>query len=346
VFKNKQRSETVVGLELDPSHLAAAEVDLNGRITVSKGAVARLRPGVLRDGEVVDTAQLSESLRKLFADNDLGTHVRLGVANQRIVVRTLDLPLTNDAQALELAVRASAPDHIPVPMDEAVLDYQSLGTVETDEGPRTRVALVAVRRETIDRLVTAAHDAGLTLAGIDLSAFAMVRALRNPGAPEAALYINLAGLTNVAVANDSGCLFTRAAAGGLHAITQTLAESRGLTLEHAAGWMQHVGFVTPLDEIEGDAELVAAVRQVLEDGVHEIADSVRNSLNFYRMQQSAEQVERAVLTGPAVVIPGLVDELAKLLGVPVEAAVVATALEGPETGCLTVAAGLAVGETP
>ena len=32
------------------------------------------------------------------------------------------------------------------------------------------------------------------------------------------LYVNLAGLTNVAVANDTGCLFTRAAAGGLDAI--------------------------------------------------------------------------------------------------------------------------------
>jgi type IV pilus assembly protein PilM len=347
MLKSRRRQDkTVVGLEMDPSHIAAAEVHVNGRLTVKKGAVADLRSGILRDGEVVDTVGLSDALRTLFADNDLGTNVRIGVANQRIVVRTLDLPVVHDDKALELAVQASAPDHIPVPMDEAVLDFQSLGTVDTPEGPRTRVVIVAVRRETIDRIVTAAHDAGLKLAGIDLSAFAMVRALRSAGSEHAVLYINLAGLTNVAVANDSGCLFTRAAAGGLDAIAQTLAERRGLTLEHAQGWMRHVGLTTPVTAVEGDAELVAAVRQTLDEGVHQVADTVRNSLNFYRMQDSAEIVDRAALTGPAVAIPGFADELAVQLSMPVEAAVVATDVEGADSGRLTVAAGLAVHDTP
>ena len=347
MFKPRRRQEkTIVGLELDPSHVAAAEVHVNGQIMVSKGAVADLRPGVLRDGEVVDTAALSDVLRTMFADHALGTNVRIGVANQRIVVRTLDLPLVNDPAALEAAVRAGAPDHIPVPMDEAVLDFQPLGTVETAAGPRTRVVIVAVRRDMIDRLVTATSDAGLTLAGIDLSAFAMVRALRPAGTQQAVLYINLAGLANVAVANDTGCLFTRAAAGGLDAIVQTLSERRGLTMEHARGWLQHVGLSTPIVAVEGDPELVAAVRQTLDEGVHQVADTVRNSLNFYRMQDSAEPVERAVLTGPAVAIPGFAEELATQLHLPVESALVATDEEGADAGRLTVAAGLALGDTP
>jgi type IV pilus assembly protein PilM len=347
MFKSRRRQEkTIVGLEMDPSHIAAAEVHVNGQIMVTKGAVAYLRAGVLRDGEVVDTAALSDELRSLFAEHELGTRVRIGVANQRIVVRTLDMPLVSDAAALEEAVRAGAPDHIPVPMDEAVLDFQSLGTVETPAGPRTRVVIVAVRRDMIDRLVSAANDAGLEVEGIDLSAFAMVRALRATGTQHAVLYVNLAGLTNVAVANDTGCLFTRAASGGLDAIAQTLSDRRGLTMEHARGWLQHVGLSTPLDEIEGDAELVAAVRQALDEGVHQVADTVRNSLNFYRMQESAETVERAVLTGPAVAIRGFAEELAAQLHLPVESALVATDVEGADSGRLTVAAGLALDDTP
>jgi type IV pilus assembly protein PilM len=341
MFKSRRQDKTIVGLELDPSHLAAAEVHVNGSITVKKGAVAELRPGILRDGEVQDVVALSDELRTLFADNNLGTRVRLGVANQRIVVRTLDLPVLADEKALEEAVRVSAPDHIPVPIDEAVLDFQPLGVVETPAGPRTRVVIVAVRRDMIDRLVAATQAAGLRVEGIDLSAFAMVRALRTAGAEHAVLYVNLAGLTNVAVANDTGCLFTRAAAGGLDAIAQTLSERRGLTMEHSRGWMRHVGLETPLDEVEGDAELVAAVRQTLEEGVHQVADTVRNSLNFYRMQDSADTVERAVLTGPAVSIPGFTQRLAEQLNLPVESAVVAVDFEGAEIGRLTVAAGLA-----
>jgi type IV pilus assembly protein PilM len=344
--KNRSAKNAVVGLELDPSHLAAAQVEVNGQISVSKGAISELRPGILRDGEVADLEGLTHELRTLFADNDLGTHVRLGVANQRIVVRTVDVPPLTDPAALEEAVKLAAPDHIPMAMDEAVLDFQPLGLVGTPDGPRMRVVIVAVRREMIDRLVTAATDAGLTIEGIDLSAFAMVRALRAAGTEHAVLYINVAGLTNVAVANDNGCLFTRAASGGLEAIVTSLAERRGLTVEHARGWMRHVGLTAPLNTIEGDAEHVAATRQALEDGVHQLADTVRNSLNFYRTQDSAEAVEHAVLTGPAVAVPGFAPRLAELLHMPVETAMVAVPEQGFDAGRLTVAAGLAVAETP
>ena len=79
--------------------------------------------------------------------------------------------------------------------------------------------------------------------------------------------------------------------------------------------------------------------------MHQLADTVRNSLNFYRMQDNAEAVERALLTGSAVAIPGFADGLAEQLKLPVEIAVVATdeSLEGDvDSGRLTVAAGLAV----
>ena len=345
MLKSRRRQEkTIVGLEMDPSHLAAAQVEVKGGVSVARGAVAELRPGILRDGEVADPVALTEELRKLFAENQLPTTVRLGVANQRIVVRTLDVPVVEDPKALEAAVRAAAPDHIPVPMDEAVLDFQPLGEVDTPDGPRNRVVIVAVRREMIERLVSATREAGLELEGIDLAAFGMVRALAPASASEhAILYVNVAGLTNVAVANGSGCLFTRAAAGGLDAVVHTLSERRGLTQEHARQWMQHVGLLTPLEEVEGDAELVAATRAALEEGVHQLADTVRNSLNFYRMQEGAETVERALMTGPVLAIPGFADKLSEQLKLPVEPAfVVVDGDDESDPARLAVAAGLAI----
>jgi type IV pilus assembly protein PilM len=341
VFKKRSSQTTIVGLELDPGHVAAAEVSVNGSITVKRGAVAQLRPGALRDGEVVDAAELAQTLKTLFEENDLPRHVRIGIAHQRIVVRTLDLPRLDDEKALAAAVKVEAPDHIPMPIGEAVIDWRSLGHVESPAGPRTRVVVVAVRREMVERLVGVAREAGLTVAGIDLSAFGMVRALGGVDRG-ARLYVNVAGLTNVAVANASGCLFTRAASGGLEELAHTLSERRALTLEHAHQWMRHVGLVAPVEEIEGDPDLIAAVRTLLADGVHQLADTVRNSLNFYQMQESAERVEDGVLTGPAVEIPGFTERLSEQLRLPLEPAVVKADGDIAGLGSLTVAAGLAV----
>src|SRR4051794_6611589 len=259
--KKNARQAAVVALDLEPSHIAAAEVHVNGRLSVARAAVAPLRPGILRDGEVADVPALTDALKELWAEHKLPTRVRLGVANQRIVVRTLDLPPLEDDKALAAAVQVEAPDHIPMPMDEAVLDFQPVGMIDTPGGPRRRVVVVAVRREMVERLVESARAAGLKLEGIDLSAFALVRAL---GPVEgSALFINMAGLTNVAVASGGHCLFTRAAAGGLDMLVQTLAERRGLTSEHAAQWLNHVGLERPLDEVDGDTEVVASARAVL-----------------------------------------------------------------------------------
>src|SRR6185503_10061810 len=216
-------------------------------------------------GEVQDSQGLADALREFFGQHELPTRVRLGIANQRIVVRSIDLPVTLEDKELRQAVESVAPDHIPMPMDEAVVDFQSLGVVSTPQGPRSRVVTAAVRRDMVERMALACTDAGLAREGIDLSAFAMVRALA-PTGPEALLYINVAGLTNVAVANEAGCLFTRAAAGGLDAVVHTLSDRRGLTYEHASQWMQHVGLLTPLEEVDGDPELVAATRAALEEG--------------------------------------------------------------------------------
>jgi type IV pilus assembly protein PilM len=345
VFKKRSSSQAaIVGLDLDPGHIAAAEVTVNGSLSLKRGAVSPLRPGILRDGEVADVPALADALRAFFAENGLSTHVRLGIANQRIVVRTLDLPPLDNDKAIAAAVKLQAPDHIPMPMDEAVIDWQSLGIVMSPDGqPRTRVVVVAVRREMVDRLVSASREAGLTLEGIDLSAFGMVRALAGGHKADGAmLYISVAGLTNVAVANASGCLFTRAAAGGLDAMAHSLSERRALTVEHSHQWMRHVGLHAPLEAVDGDAELVAAVRAVLEEGVHQLADTVRNSLNFYRTQESAERVEHGMVTGGAVAIPGFVEALSELLRLELKPAVVGSDDEEADLGRLTVAAGLAV----
>jgi type IV pilus assembly protein PilM len=111
--------------------------------------------------------------------------------------------------------------------------------------------------------------------------------------------------------------------------------------------MLHVGLAAPVEGIEGDLDLIEATRSTLEDGVVELADSLRNSLNFYRTQETSEPVEMGVVTGTAVTIPGFVERLSEHLRLPLEARTVPAAGDADtDTGRLTVAAGLAVAERP
>ena len=82
----------------------------------------------------------------------------------------------------------------------------------------------------------------------------MVRALHRAGPDdELVLYLAIGGLTNLAVARGTDCTFARASGGGVEALAVELAERAALTLEHAHGWLAHVGVQDPVEDIEGDA---------------------------------------------------------------------------------------------
>ncbi len=61
----------------------------------------------------------------MFAEHKLGKRVRLGVANQRIVMRTIDLPPLTDEKQIASAVQFQAQEHIPMPLDQAVLEHHT-----------------------------------------------------------------------------------------------------------------------------------------------------------------------------------------------------------------------------
>jgi type IV pilus assembly protein PilM len=343
-----KRSKTLVGIDIDSTGIAAASVAVNGRVRVERAALTPLEPGIIRDGEVADVDGLAEALRTLYRENKgLDKRVRVGLANQKIVVRVVDLPYLEDPKELDAAVRFHAQDQLPMPIEHAVIDHLPLDTISDETGRRQRVLLVAARREMVERILSALRAAGVKPVGIDLSAFAMVRALYRPGPEdEHVLYLAIGGLTNLAVARGKDCTFARASGSGVEALAVELAERSQLTREHAHEWLVHVGVETPIEMIEGEDEIVANARQILLDGVRRIAADVRSSLDFHRMQDDAASVSRAVMTGPATAIPGFADALASELDMPVDAGSIDGVPDGMDAGRVTVAAGLALTEAP
>ncbi len=231
---------TVVGLDVQPGYVAAVQAHVNGGIVVERAAAAPLAPDIMREGEVLDERELGLALRELFEDGQLGKRVRVGLANQRTVLRTLELPPVTDRKELDAAVRFQAEDQVPMPLASAVLDYHSLGVFDTPNGPRQRVIVVAAQREMVERMLRAVSHAGLRAEGVDLSAFALIRSLYRPGVAqgegegtERVLYLNVGGLTNMAIAEGTLCRFTRVVGGGLEAMASEIAERKGIPLVDA-----------------------------------------------------------------------------------------------------------------
>jgi len=381
----RRSAADVVGLDIQPGHIAAVQARVNGSVVAERAATLPLPADTVREGEVLDESVLGESLRALFRDSGLSKRVRIGVANQRTVLRTLELPPITDRKELDAAVRFQAQEQVPMPLANAVLDFHALGVHDTPVGPRQQVVLVAAQRDMVARLLAAVRSAGLRPEGVDLSAFALIRSLYRSDAEHdgRVLYLNVDGLTNMAIAEGAVCRFTRVVGGGLEAMASELAERRGVAVADARASIataelpaqpapaqestvpppvlpeEDVTAVVdapspePEPELAVDTDGLSAdtdLRVVLENGIREIAGEVRNSLEFHRSQEGGGEVTLVVLSGAALDVPGFADSLEAELGVAVTRETVGMA-DGALDGAgdvspqrLAVAAGLAIEE--
>jgi len=313
----------LVGLKIGASQLAAATVTNNGSAELLKIARYELEPGIVVGGELRDPERLSEALRKFFAENDLPRrNVRLGVANNRIGVRTFEIAGVDDPDQLDNAVRFRAQETLPIPIEEAVLDYHVLSETKDAAGQSVkRVLLVVAYRDLVDRYVGACRTAGIELAGIDLEAFALLRAMRAPQESEdgAALVVVAVGhdRSTFAVSDGRVCEFARVLEWGGNSLNVALARA----LDVAPSETEQLKRQLDLGEATSSTELTETQLQSATDAIRRqievFARQLVSSLQFYQNQPGSLSIGEIVLTGGTAHMRGLAEELERLIGVTV-----------------------------
>jgi type IV pilus assembly protein PilM len=350
-------AKRIVGLKIGASQLSAATVANNGHAEVLQTARTPLDPGIVTGGELRDPDALAEALKEFFAKNKLPRRgVRLGIATNRIGVRTLEIVGIDDPKQLANAIRFRAQEALPIPIDEAVLDYQVLAESTNDEGASVRkILLVLAYRDLVDRYVGACRKAGIGLVGIDLEAFALLRALAAPREEgiqaTAALVAVTVGhdRTTFAVSDGRVCEFTRVLDWGGATLNTAVAR----VLEKAPSEVDEIKHLLTLDGSEVPhgltAEQAQACREALRRQVQTFARELVSSLQFYQNQPGSLGIGEIVITGGTAHLSGFAADLERLIGVrvrvgdPLVRVKLGKKFKEPEQlGSLSVAIGLGI----
>ncbi len=178
-------ARTSVGLDIGTRTVHVAEVaGGRGAPTITNFGGVALPEGAVREGEIVDTAAVADAIKELYGAAKLkNKKVNLGVANQRVVVRQIDLPWMEESE-LRSSLPFQVQEFIPIPVEDAQLDYHVLQEVEDEEeGSRTlRILLVAAHKDMLAAHMEAAQAAGLKPVGVDLNPFAQLRVVARDNA--------------------------------------------------------------------------------------------------------------------------------------------------------------------
>lgn len=326
----------VVGLDVGTHAVRAAEVSFGrGMPTLQRFGQVALPFGAVVGGEVVDVPTVAAALRRLWKEAGFSSKkVVVGVANQRVVARTAELPAMPDAE-LRSALRYQVQELIPIPVDDAVLDHQVIERVVGDDGKETlRLLVVAAHKDMLRSLLAALDGAGLAAKRIDYIPFALVRALHvdgfdlgdEQGRPIAEAIVDVgAGVTNVVVHEHGVPRFVRTSNTGGNAVVDSLTADLGIDLETAEALNRRAdqGSSDPTEARAG--ELATA-------SVSSLVTEIRGSLDFHLAQAAGTPLSRIVLTGGGSRAPGLATRLQSLVGVPVAMAEPLRSIELGSTG--------------
>ena len=326
-------------MDIDRGAIKAVQISRSGEdYTLRHTGYRRLPPGVIEDGEVADFEILVRELKEFWETHDFkGKKVVIGVANQKVVVRLLDLPHM-EPDDLKSAIGFEAQDHIPMPLDEAVLDYVVVGPQE--EGREMdRIMIVAAQRDMIDGFTAAIRKAGLRPVGVDVKALSLLRsALPDSLFDEGAfLLMDISPeITSLVVSQGGTPTLTRFVLGGSNNFVRAIAEVSDIPEEDAEKHLMNpqIALGDALEETEPDMNeeddpaeeyseedrldpaLMFDIRRGLEDAVQLLAEDVQRSIEYHYSQPGAREVSQVFVSGEGALVSGLDSYIGELLDIP------------------------------
>lgn len=310
----------VIGLDIGSTGVRAAELEFGsggpqggGTGTLLHLSEVALPPGAVRDGEVVQQQTVVAALRALWQQGKFSSKdVVIGVGNQRVLVRELELPAMPRAQLRE-SLPFQVNELLPMPVDDALLDYHPTAEVPGTEGRTVHGLLVAAQRDTVTANVVAVEGAGLRPTMVDLNAFALVRALaRDALAQQRVAIVDIgAAITTVVIVVSGQPRIVRLLPHAGQAVTDAVAGTLGIAAPEAEAVKREigVGFAVP-PERSAAADAVAEV-------VRALVESIRNTFAYFASSNGGSPVEVAVLTGGGSHLPGLGQYLSSASRLPV-----------------------------
>ncbi|NEN04499.1 type IV pilus assembly protein PilM [Diaminobutyricibacter tongyongensis] len=309
-------AKTIVGVDIGSSTLRAVEVaDADkARPTLLRYHELDVPDGAVSRGEVLEPNTVGTLLKQLWSAGGFKSkRVVLGMGNQRVLARDLSVP-----SAPRERIRESLPfivqDMLPVPVQDALLDFYPISETIGEHGPMTNGLLIAAVKDAVLGNVRAAQLAGLTPVDVDLIPFALDRVLlsRTKSRGTVALVDVGANTTSVIVASNGIPQFVRIIPTGGAEVTSALAARLEVPFEDAEKLKRAYGLATTVSNAE-EQRVVSTIYEV----VSELLTSLRNTISYFSNTRPTDPVTHIVVTGRGSLLPGFTNVLAEFTRIPV-----------------------------
>ena len=307
-------ASSCVGLETTEEEVRAAEVSTGKTMKILGHGAVRLPHGAAKDSEVLDRAAVATALQQLWRQAGFKSRrVVLGICSRRVLVRDYRTQAMPPEQ-LKRALPFQVADLLPVPVDQAVIDFYPVSQQQEELSG----LLVAAVAETVTELVDTVARAKLHVERVDLAPFGLLRSIGMlTDSAETVALVHLGTHTGyVVIATQGVPHFVRIIPIEL---SVAVAETEELpTVEQSAANPALPPASKPRDPMTllfGEEE--PAVAAIPPEKIDELVSQVVDTMRFHIDRSQNRRIDRVLITGNGAGIPGVYAAFKHRLAVPV-----------------------------
>jgi len=323
------KSKKGIGIEITSEKVNLVQLRRKGQSSyklVTYGSV-ELPEGTVEEGRILDPVALGEIIRSLLADKKIkAKKVATALPGRETVSRLIRLPAEiPDIELREMVLNQEASLYLPFPREDADVDYQKLGTALDDDGiERIEILMVATPKEVTDSYMQALEIAQLQVDVVEVSSFALIRAMHNELSrfstlAEAVAIVDIEyEATEITVTVDGVPQFSRTFPIGTAQIQNAQLRAINLPPRRTTDMEMLSSTVVPVQSMDtaslaggGGTPGDAAIMRVVGD----LSDELRRSIDFYTSQSPGSDVVQLLIAGPGACIGQLNEFFSQRLGI-------------------------------
>ncbi|WP_434684057.1 type IV pilus biogenesis protein PilM [Pseudanabaena minima] len=323
------KSKKGIGIEITSEKVNLVQLRRKGQSSyklVTYGSV-ELPEGTVEEGRILDPVALGEVIRSLLADKKIKVKkAATALPGRETVSRLIRLPAEiPDLELREMVLNQEASLYLPFPREDADVDYQKLGTSLDDDGiERIEILMVATPKEVTDSYMQALEIAQLQVDVVEVSSFALIRAMHNELArfstlAEAVAIVDIEyEATEITVTVDGVPQFSRTFPIGTAQIQNAQLRAINLPPRRTTDMEMLSSTVVPVQSMDtaslaggGGTPGDAAIMRVVGD----LSDELRRSIDFYTSQSPGSDVVQLLIAGPGACIGQLNEFFSQRLGI-------------------------------
>jgi type IV pilus assembly protein PilM len=300
------------GLDIGTTSIKAIQLEHQGEQFALQAAGITASPAIAMSSDNdKDLEAIAAIVKKLIADTKITSRqVNISLPESQVFTRLIELPLLTDEE-VNSAISWQAEPYIPIPVQEASIDYQIVSRREAQANVpgAVQVLLVATAKTLVQRYLKMAEMAGLTVVSVESELLSLSRVL---GVPNQTVLIADLGSnsSDFGIVRSGQLLVSRSVPTAGSVFTRALSSGLNVGVDRAEEYKKSYGL--------NSSYLEGKVQQSLEPVFKTLADEMKKTIQYYKSDIGREdQVTAALLAGGTSGMPEITPAVADALGVEV-----------------------------